>query len=46
YGGLPVSFESHRLPPARIAALLEAAGLTVTARLEEGRFATFRARRG
>ncbi|MEU8541586.1 class I SAM-dependent methyltransferase [Streptomyces sp. NPDC048717] len=45
YGGLPVSYESHRLPAARIAALLGAAGLAVTARLEEERYVTFRAKR-
>ncbi|MCX2179756.1 class I SAM-dependent methyltransferase [Streptomyces sp. SKN60] len=33
YGGLPVSYESHYVPPERIARLLEEAGLTVTARL-------------
>ncbi|WP_370412699.1 class I SAM-dependent methyltransferase [Streptomyces fradiae] len=33
YGGLPVSYESHYVPPERIVRLLEAAGLTVTARL-------------
>jgi SAM-dependent methyltransferase len=33
YGGHPVSYESHLLPPQRIAGLLERAGLTITARL-------------
>ncbi|MFJ9632719.1 class I SAM-dependent methyltransferase [Streptomyces sp. NPDC101175] len=33
YGGHPVSYESHLLPPERIAGLLERAGLTITARL-------------
>ncbi|MFJ9904521.1 class I SAM-dependent methyltransferase [Streptomyces sp. NPDC101152] len=33
YGGLPVSYETHLLPPARLAELLEEAGLVVTARL-------------
>ncbi|MEV6328885.1 hypothetical protein [Streptomyces sp. NPDC051909] len=33
YGGLPVSYESHCLPPGRISRLLEDAGLTVTATL-------------
>lgn len=33
YGGHPVSYESHLLPPGRIAALLGGAGLNVTARL-------------
>ena len=41
YGGHPVSYESHRLPPERLVELLERAGLVVTARLvqepEEGR---------
>jgi SAM-dependent methyltransferase len=41
YGGLPVSYESYLLPLDRIVALLEAAGLVVTARLvrppEEGK---------
>ncbi|MER5632750.1 class I SAM-dependent methyltransferase [Streptomyces nitrosporeus] len=36
YGGHPVSYESHLLPPDRIAGLLDGAGLTVTARLVEG----------
>ncbi|MFE4454592.1 class I SAM-dependent methyltransferase [Streptomyces sp. NPDC056796] len=35
YGGHPVSYESHLVPPDRIAALLREAGLTVTARLLE-----------
>ena len=33
YGGLPVSYESHLLPPDRIAGLLAGAGLSVTTRL-------------
>ncbi|MEV0486765.1 class I SAM-dependent methyltransferase [Streptomyces sp. NPDC050508] len=33
YGGHPVSYESHLLPPDRIAELLARAGLTLTARL-------------
>jgi SAM-dependent methyltransferase len=33
YGGLPVSYESHLLPPERIAGLLATAGFVVTARL-------------
>lgn len=33
YGGRPVSFESHLLPPDRIAELLTRSGLTLTARL-------------
>lgn len=33
YGGHPVSYESHLLPPDRIAGALEQAGLDVTARL-------------
>jgi SAM-dependent methyltransferase len=33
YGGLPVSYESHLLPPERIAGLLVAAGFVVTTRL-------------
>ncbi|MET7482724.1 class I SAM-dependent methyltransferase [Streptomyces sp. NPDC005538] len=33
YGGRPVSYESHLLPPDRIAGLLEGAGFTLTARL-------------
>ncbi|MFD4557651.1 class I SAM-dependent methyltransferase [Streptomyces sp. NPDC058469] len=33
YGGHPVSYESHLLPPDRIAELLTQAGLTLTARL-------------
>lgn len=35
YGGLPVSYESHLLPPDRIAELLGEAGLVVTARLTQ-----------
>ncbi|MET8509685.1 methyltransferase domain-containing protein [Streptomyces sp. NPDC004787] len=35
YGGLPVSYESHYLPPERITRLLRAAGLRVTATLVE-----------
>ncbi|MFF3905132.1 class I SAM-dependent methyltransferase [Streptomyces sp. NPDC001848] len=52
YGGHPVSYESHLLPPDRIAELLEKAGFIVTARLvqepAEGMkrpFASFLARR-
>jgi SAM-dependent methyltransferase len=48
YGGHPVSYESHLLPPARITELLEGAGLTITARLVQEpvaglkrRYATF-----
>ena len=41
YGGHPVSYESHLLPPERLVELLEQAGLVVTARIvqepEEGR---------
>ncbi|HEY3607975.1 MAG TPA: class I SAM-dependent methyltransferase [Pseudonocardiaceae bacterium] len=33
YGGHPVSYESHRLPPDRIATLLAETGLDVTTRL-------------
>ncbi|MFB8247479.1 class I SAM-dependent methyltransferase [Streptomyces sp. NPDC055952] len=33
YGDLPVTYESHLLPPDRIAALLQDAGLTVTTRV-------------
>lgn len=33
YGGHPVTYESHLLPPDRIAGLLDRAGLAVTARL-------------
>ncbi|MBK6019073.1 class I SAM-dependent methyltransferase [Streptomyces sp. MBT53] len=33
YGGHPVSYESHLLPPERIAGLLERAGFLITARL-------------
>ena len=35
YGGHPVSYESHLLPADRIVALLEQAGLALTARLSE-----------
>ncbi|MFF5972075.1 class I SAM-dependent methyltransferase [Streptomyces sp. NPDC012769] len=35
YGGLPVSFDSHFLPPDRIVRLLEEAGFVVTARLTQ-----------
>ena len=52
YGGHPVSYESHLLPPDRIAGLLTRAGLTITARLiqepTEGSkrtYATFLARK-
>ncbi|WP_307781974.1 class I SAM-dependent methyltransferase [Streptomyces sp. MBT65] len=52
YGGHPVSYESHLLPPDRIAELLTRAGLTVTGRLvqepAEGTkrtYATFLARK-
>jgi SAM-dependent methyltransferase len=52
YGGLPVSYESHLLPPDRLAELLKRAGLVLTARLveepaegAERTFATFLARR-
>ncbi|MFJ9247448.1 class I SAM-dependent methyltransferase [Streptomyces sp. NPDC101776] len=52
YGGHPVSYESHLLPPDRIAELLTRAGLTLTARLiqepAEGTqraYATFLARK-
>ncbi|MEV3930625.1 MULTISPECIES: class I SAM-dependent methyltransferase [unclassified Streptomyces] len=52
YGGHPVSYEKHLLPPDRIAGLLEQAGLVVTARLvqepDEGtknQVATFLAQR-
>lgn len=52
YGGHPVSYESHLLPPERIVELLERAGLVITARLvqepDEGakrRSATFLARK-
>ncbi|MFJ5305131.1 class I SAM-dependent methyltransferase [Streptomyces sp. NPDC088350] len=52
YGGHPVSYESHLLPPDRIAELLEGAGLALTARLvqepAEGAkrtYATFLARK-
>ncbi|MDV9172996.1 methyltransferase domain-containing protein [Streptomyces sp. W16] len=48
YGGRPVSYESHLLPPDRITELLEGAGLTITARLiqepvagAKRRYATF-----
>ena len=33
YGGHPVSYESHLIPPERIAELLERAGFAITARL-------------
>jgi SAM-dependent methyltransferase len=33
YGGRPVSYESHLLPPERLVELLEQAGLAVTARM-------------
>jgi SAM-dependent methyltransferase len=53
YGGHPVSYESHLLPPDRIAGLLEAAGFEITARLSQvadpGRkrmYVTFIARTG
>jgi len=52
YGGNPVSYESHLLPPERIAELLEGAGLTITARLiqepdagSKRTYATFLARK-
>jgi SAM-dependent methyltransferase len=35
YGGHPVSFESHLLPPDRIAELLEQSGFDITARLSQ-----------
>ncbi|MFK4066446.1 class I SAM-dependent methyltransferase [Streptomyces sp. NPDC029674] len=35
YGGHPVSYTSHLVPPERIAELLDQAGLTVTAHLAE-----------
>jgi SAM-dependent methyltransferase len=35
YGGHPVSYESHLLPPERVAELLSQAGLVVTARLTQ-----------
>ncbi|SEF16071.1 Methyltransferase domain-containing protein [Jiangella alba] len=35
YGGHPVSYEAYLLPGERIAALIEGAGLTITARLDE-----------
>lgn len=35
YGGHPVSYESHLLPPDRIVELLNQAGLVITARLVE-----------
>ncbi|WP_020519747.1 class I SAM-dependent methyltransferase [Catelliglobosispora koreensis] len=37
YGGHPVSYESHLIPPDRIAELLTQAGLTVTTRLVQAR---------
>jgi SAM-dependent methyltransferase len=52
YGGHPVSYESHLLPPDRIVALLGQAGLVLTARLLQepdaganGSIATFLARK-
>ncbi|MGA5428120.1 class I SAM-dependent DNA methyltransferase [Streptomyces koyangensis] len=52
YGGHPVSYTSHRLPPDRLAALLREAGFTVTAQLTQEpdaeltwRFASFVARK-
>jgi SAM-dependent methyltransferase len=52
YGGHPVSYESHLLPPDRIAGLLTRAGLTITARLiqepvegSKRTYATFLARK-
>ncbi|RZF05209.1 class I SAM-dependent methyltransferase [Streptomyces sp. SCA2-2] len=52
YGGHPVSYTSHRLPPDRLAALLRGAGFTVTAQLTQEpdaeltwRFASFVARK-
>lgn len=52
YGGHPVSYESHLLPPARIADLLGRAGLAVSAQLVEApgegatrTYATFMARK-
>ncbi|MEV8453797.1 methyltransferase domain-containing protein [Streptomyces sp. NPDC052095] len=35
YGGRPVSYESHLLPPEQLAELLQRAGLALTARLVE-----------
>ncbi|MCL6668676.1 class I SAM-dependent methyltransferase [Streptomyces panaciradicis] len=35
YGGHPVSYESHLLPAERLTELLQRAGLTVTARIEQ-----------
>ncbi|MEU9388716.1 methyltransferase domain-containing protein [Streptomyces sp. NPDC048324] len=35
YGGHPVSYESHLLPAERLTELLQHAGLTVTARIEQ-----------
>ncbi|MGW4973949.1 class I SAM-dependent DNA methyltransferase [Streptomyces albidoflavus] len=35
YGGLPVSYTSHRLPPDHLAALLREAGFTVVAQLTQ-----------
>ncbi|WP_427923794.1 class I SAM-dependent methyltransferase [Streptomyces sp. cg40] len=52
YGGHPVSYESHLLPPERIAGLLERAGFEITARLiqepaagSKRTYATFMARK-
>ncbi|MFF8567305.1 class I SAM-dependent DNA methyltransferase [Streptomyces albidoflavus] len=52
YGGLPVSYTSHRLPPDHLAALLREAGFTVAAQLTQEpdadltwRFASFLARK-
>ncbi|MEI7030938.1 class I SAM-dependent methyltransferase [Streptomyces pratensis] len=52
YGGHPVSYTSHLLPPGRIAGLLDRAGFTLSAQLVESRakgaqrtVATFLARR-
>ncbi|MGA5006440.1 class I SAM-dependent methyltransferase [Streptomyces koyangensis] len=52
YGGHPVPYTSHRLPPDRLAALLREAGFTVTAQLTQEpdaeltwRFASFVARK-
>ncbi|WP_436740038.1 class I SAM-dependent DNA methyltransferase [Streptomyces sp. BBFR102] len=52
YGGHPVSYTSHRLPPDHLAALMREAGFTVTAQLVQEpdedltwRFASFMARK-
>lgn len=52
YGGHPVSYTSHRLPPDHLAALLRETGFTVTARLSQEpdadltwRFTSFLARK-